>query len=149
WRWAIPPLTDSFRIKASFPVTVGLASLRVLLPPFINPRLGRWAAIPLTPITMNYVPRCPGYLQMLFLFAPVPLIDRHSQAGELRYIVPGECHIVLVEHLQGAHHIILRESVDVLHTHIDRKSTRLNSSHVSISYAVFCLKKKRNTARRL
>src|SRR5438067_2655770 len=29
--------------------------------------------------------------------------------------------------------------------HGDRKSTRLNSSHVSISYAVFCLKKKRNT----
>src|SRR5690349_22847844 len=28
---------------------------------------------------------------------------------------------------------------------IDRKSTRLNSSHVEISYAVFCLKKKSNT----
>src|SRR5437868_9885825 len=28
----------------------------------------------------------------------------------------------------------------------DRKSTRLNSSHVSISYAVFCLKKKNITA---
>src|SRR5207249_12100669 len=28
---------------------------------------------------------------------------------------------------------------------IDRKSTRLNSSHVSISYAVFCLKKKKTT----
>src|SRR5690606_39910576 len=27
----------------------------------------------------------------------------------------------------------------------DRKSTRLNSSHVKISYAVFCLKKKRKT----
>src|SRR5690625_3145982 len=27
----------------------------------------------------------------------------------------------------------------------DRKSTRLNSSHVAISYAVFCLKKKRNS----
>src|SRR5690606_39490245 len=27
---------------------------------------------------------------------------------------------------------------------IDRKSTRLNSSHVKISYAVFCLKKKKN-----
>src|SRR5207249_6703915 len=27
----------------------------------------------------------------------------------------------------------------------DRKTTRLNSSHVSISYAVFCLKKKKNT----
>src|SRR4051812_49655511 len=27
--------------------------------------------------------------------------------------------------------------------HLDRKSTRLNSSHMSISYAVFCLKKKK------
>src|SRR5690554_6981454 len=27
---------------------------------------------------------------------------------------------------------------------VDRKSTRLNSSHVRISYAVFCLKKKKN-----
>src|SRR4051812_49998094 len=27
----------------------------------------------------------------------------------------------------------------------DRKSTRLNSSHMSISYAVFCLKKKKTT----
>src|SRR5690606_42155696 len=29
---------------------------------------------------------------------------------------------------------------------VDRKSTRLNSSHVKISYAVFCLKKKRNSS---
>src|SRR5256886_13192910 len=29
-------------------------------------------------------------------------------------------------------------------TRIDRKSTRLNSSHSQISYAVFCLKKKNN-----
>src|SRR5256885_8891383 len=29
----------------------------------------------------------------------------------------------------------------------DRKSTRLNSSHLVISYAVFCLKKKNTTAR--
>src|SRR5262245_63969178 len=28
---------------------------------------------------------------------------------------------------------------------VDRKSTRLNSSHLGISYAVFCLKKKKNT----
>src|SRR3712207_7546841 len=27
---------------------------------------------------------------------------------------------------------------------LDRKSTRLNSSHANISYAVFCLKKKKN-----
>src|SRR5207249_11575790 len=30
-----------------------------------------------------------------------------------------------------------------MQTQVDRKSTRLNSSHVSISYAVFCLKKKK------
>src|SRR5690554_7680234 len=37
---------------------------------------------------------------------------------------------------------------DDLHTFfitVDRKSTRLNSSHVRISYAVFCLKKKKKT----
>src|SRR5437868_15086915 len=31
----------------------------------------------------------------------------------------------------------------LLNRSVDRKSTRLNSSHVSISYAVFCLKKKK------
>src|SRR5947207_9519019 len=34
----------------------------------------------------------------------------------------------------------------VLIAEIDRKSTRLNSSHTVISYAVFCLKKKSHTA---
>src|SRR3712207_8212319 len=43
-----------------------------------------------------------------------------------------------------------REHVDVLAVEggdeggVDRKSTRLNSSHANISYAVFCLKKKKN-----
>src|SRR2546430_5337322 len=31
--------------------------------------------------------------------------------------------------------------------YLDRKSTRLNSSHSQISYAVFCLKKKKNSRR--
>src|SRR5438034_5353103 len=31
----------------------------------------------------------------------------------------------------------------IRHSHVDRKSTRLNSSHTVISYAVFCLKKKK------
>src|SRR5438045_7428631 len=39
----------------------------------------------------------------------------------------------------------LREVVRVkAHEREDRKSTRLNSSHLGISYAVFCLKKKKN-----
>src|SRR5690349_23367352 len=36
--------------------------------------------------------------------------------------------------------------VDVPALREERKSTRLNSSHVEISYAVFCLKKKRSTS---
>src|SRR5699024_12208258 len=43
----------------------------------------------------------------------------------------------------GAVPYLLRQKPDI--PLVDRKSTRLNSSHVSISYAVFCLKKKKNT----
>src|SRR3989442_8900636 len=42
----------------------------------------------------------------------------------------------------GSRHI--RRGAATQHA-IDRKSTRLNSSHVRISYAVFCLKKKKIT----
>src|SRR5690554_7568184 len=42
---------------------------------------------------------------------------------------------VLVDQCQG-----------VVKTGVDRKSTRLNSSHVRISYAAFCWKKKRSIA---
>src|SRR2546430_5943865 len=38
-----------------------------------------------------------------------------------------------------------KEVATVVASKIDRKSTRLNSSHSQISYAVFCLKKKKNT----
>src|SRR3712207_7046019 len=41
----------------------------------------------------------------------------------------------------GAHDAGVRPRRDV---RLDRKSTRLNSSHANISYAVFCLKKKIN-----
>src|SRR2546426_3057741 len=38
----------------------------------------------------------------------------------------------------------LGEVLESYHPQVDRKSTRLNSSHLVISYAVFCLKKKKN-----
>src|SRR2546430_4587876 len=38
---------------------------------------------------------------------------------------------------------VSRSSISIPHTVRDRKSTRLNSSHSQISYAVFCLKKKK------
>src|SRR2546430_4890784 len=54
---------------------------------------------------------------------------------------------------QSLRHVKILLSVDKLYPsgrssttiHTDRKSTRLNSSHSQISYAVFCLKKKKNT----
>src|SRR2546429_5518615 len=47
----------------------------------------------------------------------------------LSKFIPEEERILLIE--------------DTAEIHLDRKSTRLNSSHGYISYAVFCLKKKR------
>src|SRR3712207_9202854 len=45
--------------------------------------------------------------------------------------------------LVGIGHEVDRGLLDeVAHRSLDRKSTRLNSSHANISYAVFCLKKK-------
>src|SRR2546429_2743725 len=42
-------------------------------------------------------------------------------------------------------HFQLTKLYQIFSTQADRKSTRLNSSHGYISYAVFCLKKKNNT----
>src|SRR5256885_16784209 len=39
--------------------------------------------------------------------------------------------------------LLERETLDQIDERVDRKSTRLNSSHLVISYAVFCLKKKK------
>src|SRR2546427_950905 len=64
------------------------------------------------------------------LLAPEPA----HQATQLR--------LALMRHGTGVHDGQVRHGGD-------RKSTRLNSSHSQISYAVFCLKKKKNIAHRL
>src|SRR5690606_39720591 len=51
-------------------------------------------------------------------------------------------HAALLDHLHGARAVALDLILSAPHP-IDRKSTRLNSSHVKTSYAVFCLKKKK------
>src|SRR3990172_6268206 len=52
----------------------------------------------------------------------------------------GPIGVMLIEHDEGrGYSHALAESIE------DRKSTRLNSSHGYISYAVFCLKKKKKT----
>src|SRR5437868_11734686 len=49
--------------------------------------------------------------------------------------------LILSQRVIGLRHLSLQTSG--VKCDSDRKSTRLNSSHVSISYAVFCLKKKK------
>src|SRR5258707_7035470 len=77
------------------------------------------------------------------------LAQLHHQVEEIGRIVALERHdeLLVVEPIgiRGvqADGWILPADADVL-IHQDRKSTRLNSSHANISYAVFCLKKKTN-----
>src|SRR5690349_22203629 len=47
----------------------------------------------------------------------------------------------------GSYSLVQSDGLRLLgRVRIDRKSTRLNSSHVEISYAVFCLKKKKKNS---
>ena len=65
--------------------------------------------------------------------------DRDADVIRLLLAELGELHPKLVEVERGDLFVeMLGQHVDVV---LDRKSTRLNSSHVVISYAVFCLKK--------
>src|SRR5699024_12659315 len=61
----------------------------------------------------------------------------NSEIDEANIVIPGKS-------LQELNKVLddKVEEVQVAILNKDRKSTRLNSSHVSISYAVFCLKKK-------
>src|SRR5437588_4176106 len=58
----------------------------------------------------------------------------------LRVDVEGKCLSAIADGLRHNKCSVLRNLE--LSYHLDRKSTRLNSSHTVISYAVFCLKKK-------
>src|SRR5690606_39517747 len=73
------------------------------------------------------------------------LVEEHHRVGPAPHLLR-QLPAFLVAHIAGrrtdepGHGVALH----VLgHVQGDRKSTRLNSSHVKISYAVFCLKKKK------
>src|SRR3712207_8634502 len=76
-----------------------------------------------------------------------PYTTLFRSAEEVRFINLGRGgnRVELVKHLS---HADVREQLSENEHHQtvrDRKSTRLNSSHANISYAVFCLKKKKIT----
>src|SRR5256886_12301196 len=72
-------------------------------------------------------------------------MDRADEDATLAF-----CEALFEAELQG-HRLLKNRSLwrnfGTLRNERDRKSTRLNSSHSQISYAVFCLKKKKNNDR--
>src|SRR5688500_20020324 len=83
----------------------------------------------------------------------VDLLDRHLDRGGLRLREQrssGECECKCGDRFHGSGTLISNGEVTrdlsvsrwICSDALDRKSTRLNSSHLVISYAVFCLKKK-------
>src|SRR5438876_6037584 len=92
----------------------------------------------------------PPYIYTLSLHDALPIFLHRLLVGEQRAArVPGQR--ALAQHVERAvaladpsHAVVDATRAEPLLR--DRKSTRLNSSHPSISYAVFCLKKKKNKA---
>src|SRR3712207_7975029 len=68
--------------------------------------------------------------------AAVPRLAVHRAAG-------GDRRLIGFDPSHDAAHGEAGEEAAALRADLDRKSTRLNSSHANISYAVFCLKKKK------
>src|SRR3712207_8864147 len=73
------------------------------------------------------------------LFPYTTLFRSHYGPELKKYSHPATGEVTsVIDALKGAHGVTLESPGD-------RKSTRLNSSHANISYAVFCLKKKKST----
>src|SRR5690625_6718444 len=75
-----------------------------------------------------------------------------GQANPLCSLLEGQCRTAGLEISLGGLDLTAaaeaRHHLELSSGRQDRKSTRLNSSHVAISYAVFCLKKKKKNKKK-
>src|SRR3712207_8135374 len=70
---------------------------------------------------------------------PISLLEKLAdESGET-------CHLAVLDSGEAVYVAKMESRQSVRLVSRDRKSTRLNSSHANISYAVFCLKKKKNS----
>src|SRR5439155_25524458 len=91
------------------------------------------------------LPRPPGspLFPYTTLFRSLPLQYQAGESASSLCLTGGEVYTVtgIADGLRPSGTVTVRARGEG-----DRKSTRLNSSHVAISYAVFCLKKKKDVA---
>src|SRR6266480_5181627 len=84
-----------------------------------------------------------GPLEVSFQFFPVPVVQADMRERSVSLSKP----VIQLQGLSGGQFGPLKGFLGGDHAaasqHQDRKSTRLNSRHMSISYAVFCLIKKK------
>src|SRR5207253_11303525 len=104
----------------------------------------------LTPRAVRRPPRSPLFpYTTLFRSSVSPCRRAVQRAGEPERIEHRGAQVFVERHSRALGDAggceldsVVRVDAPPLRRHQDRKSTRLNSSHVAISYAVFCLKKK-------
>src|SRR3712207_8541651 len=68
-----------------------------------------------------------------------------SEGHQQRFVIEGALRNTTLRHQSPNVYLYVEDNQNVDMAKADRKSTRLNSSHANISYAVFCLKKKNNS----
>src|SRR5690606_39806513 len=92
------------------------------------------------PLTSNLFPYTTLFRSKIVGYATGPRMTARLAVAALEDAVArrGNVNGCIVHSDRGSQGVFNRSSQQ------DRKSTRLNSSHVKISYAVFCLKKKKN-----
>src|SRR5207302_10156598 len=95
---------------------------------------------------------CYCYCHFIFLFIIIPpllffffFFFNDTATTEIYTLSLHDALPILREAKEGAFTCLVATiwAASMGQTDLDRKSTRLNSSHVKISYAVFCLKKKK------
>src|ERR1035438_10687944 len=96
--------------------------------------MGKDVTVPVTCIYLFYI--CDFLCDCFVTVVPWPSMTFH-------HILFCDCFVTAFCNYSSVtfYHVLLPSIVFVIDD-IDRKSTRLNSSHLGISYAVFCLKKK-------
>src|SRR5207302_9147070 len=98
-----------------------------------------------------FSPPLPSAISTLSLHDALPIFTGDRPTGRLHvghYVGSLENRLRMQEEYEcffliADYHVLTTGAKEEAFIFLDRKSTRLNSSHVKISYAVFCLKKKK------